>query len=136
MNIKKIKPLFTAIVVTANVYPRDYKEAGLISPKANKLMEYQKVVAVGDSSRGVEEGDLVCIDLSQYAQRKYKKDSIKSEMEELHNEIIGYNVPQITIDGKNCLYLDVRDIKYVVTEYDDKENEEQQIVTPSKSIIL
>jgi hypothetical protein len=57
-------------------------------------------------------------------------------MEELHNEIIGYNVPQITIDGKNCLYLDVRDVKYVVTEYDDKENEEQQIVTPSKSIIL
>ena len=37
MNIKKIKPMFTAVVVTANIYPRDYKEHNIISPKANKL---------------------------------------------------------------------------------------------------
>lgn len=136
MNIKKIKPLFTAVVVTANVYSRDYKEHNIISPKANKLKEYQKVVAVGDSCRGIEEGDLVCIDLSSYAQWKYKKNSVKSDMEELHNEIVGYNVPQIKIDGQDCMYLDVRDIKYIVQDYDDKENEEQTIITPSKSIIL
>ena len=136
MNIKKIKPLFTAVVVTANVYPCDYKEHSIISPKANKLKEYQTVVAVGDSCRGVEEGDLVCIDLSSYAQWKYKKNSVKSDMEELHNEIVGYNVPQIEIDGKDYLYLDIRDIKYIVQEFDDKENEEQTVITPSKSIIL
>ena len=136
MNIKKIKPLFTAVVVTANIYPRDYKENGLISPKANKLNEYQTVVAVGDSCRGVEEGALVCIDLSSYAQWKYKKSSVKSDMEELNNEIVGYNVPQINIDGKDCLYLDIRDIKYIVQEFDNKENEEQVIITPSKNIIL
>lgn len=136
MNIKKIKPLFTAIAVTANVYPSDYKEHSIISPKANKLKEYQKVIAVGDSCRGIEEGDLVCIDLSSYAQRKYKKNSIKSDIEELHNEIVSYNVPQININGHECLYLDIRDIKYIVQEYDDKENEEQVIITPSKNIII
>lgn len=136
MNIKKIKPLFTAVVVTADIYPRDYKENNIISPKANKLKEYQKVIAVGDSCRGIEDGDLVCIDLSSYAQYKYKKNSVKSDMEELHNEIVSYNVPQIKIDGQDCMYLDVRDIKYIVQDYDDKENEEQTIITPSKSIIL
>lgn len=136
MNIKKIQPMFTAVVVTAQIYPVDYKEKGLISVKANKLKEYQKVVAVGDSCRGVKEGDLVCIDLSSYAQRKYKKNSIKADMEELTNDIIGYNVPQIEIDGKECLYLDIRDIKYVVLEYDDKDNEIPEFVTPSKSVIL
>ena len=136
MNIKKIKPLFTAVVVTANVYPCDYKEHSIISPKANKLKEYQKVVAVGDSCRGIEEGDLVCIDLSSYAQWKYKNNSVKSDMEELHNEIVGYNVPQIRINGQDYMYLDVRDIKYIVQDYDDKENEEQTIITPSKSVIL
>ena len=136
MNIKKIKPLFTAVVVTANVYPRDYKEHSIISPKANKLKEYQKVVAVGDSCRGIEEGDLVCIDLSSYAQWKYKKNSVKSDMEELHNEVVSYNVPQIRINSQDCMYLDVRDIKYIVQDYDDKENEEQTIITPSKSVIL
>ena len=136
MNIKKIKPLFTAVVVTANVYPCDYKEHSIISPKANKLKEYQKVVAVGDSCRGIEEGDLVCIDLSSYAQWKYKNNSVKSDMEELHNEIVGYNVPQIKINGQDCMYLDVRDIKYIVQDYDDEENEEQTIITPSKSVIL
>ena len=136
MNIKKIKPLFTAVVETANIYPRDYKEHNIISPKANKLKEYQKVVAVGDSCRGIEEGDLVCIDLSSYAQWKYKNNSVKSDIEELHNEIVGYNVPQIRINGQDCMYLDVRDIKYIVQDYDDKENEEPTIITPSKSIIL
>ena len=136
MNIKKIKPLFTAVVVTAKVYPADYKEGSILSPKAGKLMEYQEVIAVGDSCRGIEVGNLVCIDLSSYADWKYKKNSIKSDMEELTNEIIGYHVPQITIDGKKCLYLDIRDIKYIVEEYDDKENEESLLITPDKGIII
>ena len=136
MNIKKIKPLFTAVVVTAKVYPADYKEGSILSPKAGKLMEYQEVIAVGDSRRGIEVGNLVCIDLSNYADWKYKKNSIKSDMEELTNEIIGYHVPQITIDGKKCLYLDIRDIKYIVEEYDDKENEEPLLITPDKGIII
>ena len=136
MNIKKIKPLFTAVVVTAKVYPADYKEGSILSPKAGKLMEYQEVIAIGDSCRGIEVGNLVCIDLSNYADWKYKKNSIKSDMEELTNEIIGYHVPQITIDGKKCLYLDIRDIKYIVEEYDDKENEESLLITPDKGIII
>lgn len=136
MNIKKIKPLFTAVVVTAKVYPNDYKEGNILSPKAGKLMEYQEVIAVGDSCRGIEIGNLVCIDLYNYADWKYKKNSIKSDMEELTNEIIGYHVPQIKIDGKNCLYLDTRDIKYIVEEYDDKENEEPVLITPDKGIII
>ena len=136
MNIKKIKPLFTAVVVTAKVYPADYKEGSILSPKAGKLMEYQEVVAIGDSCRCIEVGNLVCIDLSNYADWKYKKNSIKSDMEELTNEIIGYHVPQITIDGKKCLYLDIRDIKYIVEEYDDKENEESLLITPDKGIII
>ena len=136
MNIKKIKPLFTAVVVTAKVYPADYKEGSILSPKAGKLMEYQEVIAVGDSCRGIEVDNLVCIDLSNYADWKYKKNSIKSDMEELTNEIIGYHVPQITINGKKCLYLDIRDIKYIVEEYDDKENEEPLLITPDKGIII
>ena len=136
MNIKKIKPLFTAVVVTAKVYPADYKEGSILSPKAGKLMEYQEVIAVGDSCRGIEVGNLVCIDLLSYADWKYKKNSIKSDMEELTNEIIGYHVPQITIDGKKCLYLDIRDIKYIVEEYDDKENEKSLLITPDKGIII
>ena len=83
MNIKKIKPLFTAVVVSAKVYPADYKEGNLLSPKANKLQEYQEVVAVGDAARGIEPGQLVCIDLSNYADWKYKKNSVKSDMDEL-----------------------------------------------------
>ena len=136
MNIKKIKPLFTAVVVTAKVYPADYKEGSILSLKAGKLMEYQEVIAVGDSCRGIEVGNLVCIDLLSYADWKYKKNSIKSDMEELTNEIIGYHVPQITIDGKKCLYLDIRDIKYIVEEYDDKENKESLLITPDKGIII
>lgn len=136
MNIKKIRPLFTAVVVTSEVYPVDYKEGNIISPKAGRLKEYQKVIAVGDSCRGISEGSLVCIDLSSYAVHKYKKNSLKSELEELNNEVVGYNVPQIKIDGKECMYLDIRDIKYEVLEYDVDKEDPITIVTPNNSIIL
>ena len=131
--------MFTALITTMDLYERDgVTKGGLIDSTKQKgtVKEYQKVVAVGDSVRGIKVGDLVCIDLSLYAQRKYKKNSVKSDMEELTNEIVSYNVPQIKINGQDCLYLDIRDIRYIVQDYDDKENEEQTIMTPNKSIIL
>ena len=39
-------------------------------------------------------------------------------MEEYKNTIIGYAFPEVNIDNKPCLYLDQRDIDFVVEEYE------------------
>ena len=71
MNIKKIKPLFTSVVTTMDKYTEAQLLAGsnIIDPSKTKqgVKEYQTVIAVGDSVRSIKEGDIVCINPSNYA---------------------------------------------------------------------
>ena len=136
MNIKKIKPLFTAVVVTANVYPRDYKEHSIISPKANKLKEYQKVVAVGDSCRGIEEGDLVCIDATRFAVRKHREGSLKDGVI-TDNPVTSYNFDVVELDDKPCLLLQDRDIEFIIEDFEEvPDSPPSNIFNPKKEIVV
>lgn len=137
MKLKKIKPLGSAVVVTAHVYPVDYKENGIISSKAGKLMEYQEVISVGTSVINVKEGDTVKIDISRYAEWKYKKDSIKSSMEECTNQIVGYHIPTLTLNDKEALYLSLQDIIFVIEEMEEEQKTDNpEILVKQSNIIL
>lgn len=125
--VKKIKPMYTRILLTKN----EYTEAGLIASTglidATKIKqgikEYQKVIAVGPQVREVKVGDLVCIDPSRYAIRKYSKQETKEAMDEFYNATVKYAFPEVTIDGKNYLYLDERDIDFIIEEYTETKNQ-------------
>ena len=136
MNIKKIKPLFTAVVVTADIYPRDYKEHNIISPKANKLKEYQKVVAVGDLVRGIKEGDLVCIDPTRYMVTKHRDKSLHNNI--VGDEIsIGYKFNTIKLDDKECLVLYDQDISFIIEQYEEIDDPTgPRIIQPEKPKII
>ena len=61
MVIKKIKPVFTALITTMDKYEHDIiTDGGLIdtSKQQGCLKEYQRVVAVGTTVRDIKEGDL------------------------------------------------------------------------------
>lgn len=109
--------MFSSVVTTKDKYDSDLTVGGIISRSAGAVKEYQHVVAVGPSVRGISVGDYVYIDPSRYAVRKYREDSVKGDI--MTNDIVGYNIPEVTIDGNNCLILEDRDIRYVVNEYDD-----------------
>lgn len=122
INIKKVKPLFTKILLTKNEYSEAPYIPGTQILDATKskqgIMEYQTVVAVGDMVRNVKEGDIVAINPKRYAVKKYDKTSMKEMMEEYTNEIVGYAFPTLDIGGKEFLFLDESDIDFVITEYE------------------
>lgn len=122
-TIKKIKPLFNMIVTTCNKYDNNKKLAGtslLDASKANTVKEYQTVVAVGPSVRGIEVGDTVFIDPTRYAVKKHQEGSIKDGVI-TDNPVIGYNFKLVDIDGENHMLLYDSDIMYVaeVEEFDE-----------------
>lgn len=139
INIKKIKPMFTALVTTMNKYEEDaVNSSGII--EANKqqggLKEYQEVLAVGDSVRGIKVGDLVCINPTRFGVKKHRDGSLKDGVI-TDNPIITYNFDVVVLDGKQCLLLQDRDIEFVVEEYEEiKPTAPSPIIKPKEKKII
>ena len=139
INIKKIRPMFTALVTTMNKYEEDaVNSSGII--EANKqqggLKEYQEVLAVGDSVRGIKVGDLVCINPTRFGVKKHRDGSLKDGVI-TDNPIITYNFDVVVIDGKQCLLLQDRDIEFVVEEYEEiKPTAPSTIIKPKEKKII
>ena len=138
IKVKKIKPMFTALITTMDLYETDAKTAGgLIDATKQKgtVKEYQKVVAVGDSVRGIKVGDLVCIDATRFAVRKHKDNSIKTDIEG-GNPILEYRFDIVEMDGKNYMLLQDRDIQFIIEEYEEFEEPKQSSLVQHHSIIV
>ena len=135
-TIKKIKPLFNMLVTTCNKYDSNIKLAGtdlIDSTKANTIKEYQTVVAVGPSVRGIEVGDVVFINPARYLVRKHQEGSLKDGVI-TDNPVIGYKFETVEVDGEICLLLFDNDIKFIATIEEFDEN--PLIVTPSNKLEL
>lgn len=122
--LKEIKPMFNRLVTTMDSYEEDQTLGnGLLDSKKQKgaLKEYQKVLAVGDTVRGIEKGDLVCINPTRYAVMKHEDKSMKNGVIG-DNLVIGYKFNTIMIDGKECLMLYDQDIDFIVVKSEDVED--------------
>lgn len=122
-TIKKIKPMFNMLVTTCNKYDDNKKLAGtslIDATKVNTVKEYQTVIAIGPSVRGVEVGDTVYIDPTRYAVKKHQEGSLKDGVIS-DNTVIGYNFKLVDIDGETHMLLYDSDIMYVaeVEEFDE-----------------
>lgn len=132
INIKKIKPLYTAIVTTMDKYEEDEYNGSLIDSTKTKgtLKEYQKVIAVGDLVKNIQVGDLVCINPSRYAVKKHKEGSLKDGIV-TDNPVIAYNFNVVELNGVPHLLLSDRDIEFVVEDYD-----ETSIIMPEEKKLI
>lgn len=135
LHIKKIKPMFTSLVTTGNVYEEDMKENGIIVAKKGDIKEYQTVIAVGPSVRDINVGDTVMIDMMHFAVTKYDPNSIKNDMD--MNKVIRLNIPWVYIDDEKgnpqrYMLISDRDVKYVF----EGEEKNESIIVPSKPVII
>lgn len=135
LHIKKIKPMFTSIVTTADRFEKDFTQGGLIVARQGDLKTWQKVIAIGSSVRDINIGDTVMINVANYAVRKYDKNSIQNDMD--NNPKIRYNFNWITMDDKDgnptdSLLLNDRDVLYVF----EGEEVDDAIITPSRKVIV
>lgn len=114
--------MFNRLITTMDTYEEDQYNGSLIdvSKKAGSLKEYQTVVAVGDTVRGIKVGDLVCVNPSRYAVMKHQPGSMKDGIIE-DNKVKYYNFNTIDIDGKVHLMLYDQDIDFVILESRDEE---------------
>lgn len=131
IRIKKIKPMFTGLVTTMDRYTEDiFTDGGLLdmSRKKGMVKEYQKVLCVGSSVRDIKEGDLVCINPTRFAVKKHKEGTLKDGII-TDNPVVEYNFDIIELNGIPCLYLQDRDIDFIITDFEEVED----IVTQTSS---
>lgn len=134
LKLKKIKPMFTSLVTTAEQYTEDETINGVIDMRAQKgaLKNYQRVVAVGDSVRGIKVGDIVDIDPTRYAVMKHREGSMKDGIV-TDNPVVGYNFKMVELDDVLHLLIEDRDVRYVIEEYE--ETKDSHIIKPDKKIV-
>ena len=123
IKINEIKPLFTTIITTLDVYEEDLIENGALKAPQGSLRMYQKVLAVGSSVRDVKAGDTVLLNFSNYIVRKFKENSIKEDMSAQEDEYV-YDIPRILIGGKICGKFQDRDVEGVITDFEEFETEQ------------
>lgn len=129
--------MFNRIVTTMRKYAVDETINGVIntSKLAGSLKEYQEVLAVGTTVKGINVGDLVCINPKRYEVKKYNEGSLNDGVLQ-ENKSLGYRFNTIVIDDRDCLLLFDSDIDYIVNDYEDVEEPEQRIIVPGKNIIV
>lgn len=136
LKIKKIKPMFNRILVTADKYENDVKQGGVVVVIAGTLKEYQKVISVGDTVRGIKEGDLVLINPTRYAVKKHQEGSLKNGIIS-DNPVVSYNFNFVDVNGTVCILLYDQDVDYVIQEYEETEDKVSNLILPEeKKLIL
>lgn len=138
LKIKKIKPMFTALITSMDKYEQDVTTGGLINVTKMQggLKEYQTVLAVGDSVRGIKVGDLVCINPTRFAVKKHREGSLKDGVI-TDNPVTTYNFDIVEMDGKQCLLLQDRDIDFIIEEFEEvPDPTPSTIIQPEKKIIV
>mgnify|MGYP004552721315 FL=1 len=121
-KIKKVKPLFTGVITTAQKYVSDVLSgSGIIdvTRMSGSLNPYQTVIAVGDMCKDIKDGDVVKINFKRYAKAKHTPGAIdEAQNKQFDNMTLTYEIPIINIDGTDCLFLQNNDIEYIVTDYE------------------
>lgn len=137
LKVKKIKPLFTALITTMNKYEQDVTTGGLINVTKMQggLKEYQTVLAVGSSVRDIKVGDLVCVNPTRFAVRKHQAGSLKDGII-TDNPVTTYNFDVIEMDDKQCLLLQDRDIDFIIEEFEEIPDQPSTIIQPEKKKLI
>lgn len=122
-KIKKVRPLFTGVVTTAKRYVGETRtSSGLIIDTTRMeggLNPYQTVVAVGSMCKDLKEGDIVYINFKRYMIPQQVPGKINQEDNiQSSNFQATYQIPMVTIDGTEYLFIQNADVEYVVEDYE------------------
>lgn len=137
LKIKKIVPMFNRILVTCDKYEEDVIEGGIVRITAGTIKEYQKVISVGSTVRGIEEGDLVLINPTRYAVKKHKEGSLKDGVVS-DNPVISYNFNFVEINNNICILLYDQDIDYIIKDYTEVPNNinKSELILPEEKKLI
>ena len=121
LKLKKITPTFNHILVTKNLRNHDEYDNGVLVRPAGSTKEWQRVVAIGPDVRRCKVGDIIMIDPVRYAVMKHKDGSLQDGVV-ADNPTVAYNIPIITIDTKEYMYLFDTDIQFIIDKFEETED--------------
>ena len=138
LHIKKIKPLFNGIITSGDLFEEDITDRGLIISKKGDLKPYQRVLAVGSVVKDIAVGDMVMINVDNFAVKKYDANSLQNDLD--NNKTITYRLNWVAMDDEDgnpqeCLFMSDRDILYVFEGEEIPENPSNLILPKKKTII-
>ena len=119
LELRKIKPMFSQVLVTEDLYGYDdYSASGIIVHFKGDVKNYQTVLAVGDDVRFVKPGDKVSINFYKYAELLNESNSMKAIGT---NDVVKLHLDEVELTDENgetktCFLIDQRDIKYIIEE--------------------
>lgn len=133
LNIKKIRPMFNALVTTFDVF-EETESNGIIGADemAGQPKPYQTVIAVGPAVANIKVGDIVAIDFSRYARKQHKDGSLKDGVIQ-DNPVVSYAFNTIPLDGVEHLFLYANDIQFVIEDHEMVED--MEIITTQKEVV-
>ena len=132
IKLKKIKPMFNAILTTMDTYEDDVTCNSIIVKTKGTIKEYQKVIAVGDTVRSVKVGDLVCINPKRYAIVKHQEGSLQDGVVS-DNPVVKYNFDIIEMNNTPYLLLQDNDISYIIEDFEEIKDE--KLIVPDTKLI-
>ena len=124
IKVLKATPMFNGVITTCHQWEVDGDSDGLIDTAKSQgvVKPHQTVVAVGSAARSVKVGDLVIIDPTRFAVKRYNDGSLKDNVVK-QQEIVGFDFPLIELNGEPHMLLNENDIVYIVNEYEEFEIE-------------
>jgi len=132
-EIKEIKPTFNGVITTADRNEKSSIIHGVQQLKEleGQLQTVQRVVSIGNTVRNCEVGDVVIVSFDMYAQLKHLPGSL-AETTIKDNPVVSYQIPTITIDGKEYLRLVDTDIKEIIESCTYIENGAEKVYKKKK----
>ena len=135
LHVKKIKPTFNHILITADKFEKEMVVNGVIVAGKGDLKLWQTVTAVGPTVRDIKVGDKVMIIPDHFAVKKYNKNSVQNDLD--NNPVLTYNFPFETVDDeegnpKDYLYISDNDVRYVF----EGEEKDDSLIVPGKAKII
>lgn len=127
IKLKKVKPMFTAVITTANLYEEDVVQSGIVVTPKGTLKNYQTVLAIGGSVRDIKVGDLVSINPMRFAVRKRNDNSLVNDIETT-NPVLRYEFDIRELNDEPVLLLQDRDIEFIVEEYEEMAPEKVSVL--------
>lgn len=118
----EVKPTFTKLIVTADKFNEaECTQSGIVLPELlGTIKDMQKVVFMGYSCRDIEIGNLVSLNFDRYKKTYQKKDNtIQDDINEHYKKVFKYELPIITINDVEYLFLDMCDVEYIVKDYEE-----------------
>lgn len=136
LHIKKIKPMFNHLLLTADRFEKDVVESGIIVAKKGDLKLWQTVVAIGSTVRDIKVGDKVMIIPDHFAVKKYNKNSVQNDLD--NNPVLSYRFPFETMEdekgeAKDYLYISDNSVRYV---FEGEEKDDTFILPAKKKVLL